>query len=48
MEKKQFLEVELDGEALEHFLNIKRAKGLKDDIEVLKLIIDWYFENKLK
>jgi hypothetical protein len=36
----------LDGEALEHFLNIKRAKGLKDDTEVLKLIIDSYLEFK--
>jgi hypothetical protein len=36
----------LDGEALEHFLNIKRAKGLKDDTEVLKLIIDSYIKQK--
>jgi hypothetical protein len=45
MKGKKAIEFVLEGQALEQFLNIKRAKGLKDT-EVLKLIIDWYFEKK--
>jgi hypothetical protein len=47
MKGKKAIELVLDGQALEQFLNIKRARGLKDDMEVLKLIIDWYIEKKL-
>jgi hypothetical protein len=43
---KKAIKFVLDGQALEQFLDIKRARGLKDDIEVLKLIIDSYLEQK--
>jgi len=48
MKGKKAIELVLEGQALEQFLDIKRARGLKDDIEVLKLIVDSYIENKLK
>jgi hypothetical protein len=46
VEKKRFydIDVTLSGEAEKHFLAIKRAKGLKDDSEVLKFIINRLFE----
>jgi len=46
MEGKKAIELVLDGQAVEQFLDIKRARGLKDDIEVLKLIVDSYLEEK--
>jgi hypothetical protein len=36
--------VTLSGEAQEHFLAIKKAKGLTDNAEVARLIINWYAE----
>jgi hypothetical protein len=49
-EKKQVSEVEviLDGEALGQFLDIRRDLGLTDDAEVLRFIINWFFEKKIK
>jgi hypothetical protein len=52
-EKKRVLEVELDGEALERFLDIKKGDikkgvGLTDDIEVVRLIVDEYFKEKIE
>ncbi len=38
--------IELDGDAKARFLEIKRVKGLTDDAEVLRLIINEYFEKK--
>jgi hypothetical protein len=46
MKGKKAIELVLKGHALGQFLNIKRAKGLKDDIDVLKLIVDSYIEQK--
>jgi len=47
-EKKQVLDIEvtLSGQVKDKFLEIKRGKGLNDD-EVLKLIINEYFKEKL-
>jgi hypothetical protein len=49
MERKKALNVELTlmGEVKKRFLEIKRANGLVDDADVLKLIIDKYFEKRL-
>ncbi len=44
--KKRVLEIELNGEAKARFLQIKRVKGLTDDVEVLRLLINEYFEKK--
>jgi hypothetical protein len=48
-EKKQVLDIEvtLSGQVKDKFLEIKRGKGLTDDAEVLKLIINEYFKEKL-
>jgi hypothetical protein len=47
--KKQVLDVQLtlNEEVKNRFLEIKRANGLVDDADVLKLIIDKYFEKRL-
>jgi hypothetical protein len=42
-EEKRGLEIKLNGQALEQFLDIKRTTGLTD-AEVLKLIINRYYE----
>ena len=44
--KKRVLDIQLDGEAKARFLEIKRVKGLTDDAEVLRLIINEYYEKK--
>jgi hypothetical protein len=46
VEKKRVynIDVTLSGEAQEHFLAIKKAKGLTDNAEVVRLIINWYAE----
>ena len=36
----------LEGEAKDRFLTIKKAKGLKSNDEVLRLIITEYYEKK--
>lgn len=48
-EKRQVLDIRLrlNGEAKTRFLEIKRAKGLTNNTEVLRLIINEYFEKKL-
>ena len=48
-EKKRVLNIELtlNGQVKERFVEIKRTKDLTDDAEVLRLIINEYFEKKL-
>jgi len=47
--KKRVLDIQLrlNGEVKTRFLEVKRAEGLTDD-EVLRLIIDEYFEKNLR
>jgi len=48
-EKKQVLDIKLtlNGQVKDRFLEVKRAKGLTSDTDVLGLIINEYFEKKL-
>jgi len=39
--------LKLEGEIKDHFLAIKKAKGLKNDTEVLRLIITEYYDKHL-
>ena len=46
-EEERVLEVELDRRLAKRFQAIKKAKGLTDE-EVLKLLVEEYFEKKIK
>ena len=48
-EKKQVLDIQqmLNGQIKDRFLEIKRAKDLTNDTDVLRLIINEYLEKKL-
>jgi len=48
-QKRQVLDIRLrlNGEVKTRFLEIKRAKGLTNNTEVLRLVINEYFEKKL-
>lgn len=46
-EKVLDIRVRLTGEVKTRFLEIKNAKGLTNNTEVLRLIINEYFEKKL-
>jgi len=48
-EKKRVLDIKLtlNGQIKDRFLEVKRAKGLINDADVLGLIINEYFEKKL-
>jgi hypothetical protein len=48
-EKKQVfdMEVTLSGRVKDKFLEIKRARGLTEDTEVIKLVINEYFKEKI-
>jgi len=48
-ENEQVLDIRLrlSGQVKTRFLEIKRAKGLTNNTEVLRLIINEYFEKKL-
>ena len=41
------VQLTLNGKVKAMFLEVKRANGLVDDADVLKLIIDKYFEERL-
>lgn len=41
------IRIRLIGEVKDHFLKIKNAKGLTNNTEVLRLIINEYFEKNL-
>lgn len=49
MSVKQVLDIRLrlSGEIKDRFLEIKRGKGLTNNTEVLRLIINEYYEGKL-
>jgi len=46
-EKVLDIRLRLSGQVREQFVEIKRAKGLTTNTEVLRLIINEYFEKKL-
>ena len=41
------IRLRLNGEVKSRFLEIKKAKGLTNNTEVLRLVINEYFEKKL-
>jgi hypothetical protein len=49
MNEREVLDIRLrlNGEVKTRFLEIKRAKGLTNNTEVLRLIINEYFDKKL-
>ncbi len=49
VKKKRVLDIQqtLNGQIKDRFLEIKSAKGLTNNTEVLRLIINEYFEKKL-
>jgi hypothetical protein len=40
------IRLKLDGDVAQRFLEIKKAKGLKNETEVLRLIINEYYQEK--
>jgi len=41
------IRLKLEGDVAQRFLEIKKAKGLKNDTEVLRLIINEYYKQKI-
>jgi len=48
MEKELRIRLRMEGELLKRYTRVKERLGLKDDNEVIRALINWYWEEQHK